>query len=32
LHNSWFIGGLVAFLAILLIWLKVFLGHFRRSA
>jgi hypothetical protein len=32
LQNFWFIGGLVTFLAILLIWLKVFIGHFRRSA
>ena len=32
LDNSWFIGGLVAFLAIFLVWLKVFLGHFRPSA
>ena len=32
LQNSWFIGGLVAFGVISLIWLKVFLGRFRRSA
>lgn len=32
LANTWFIGGLVAFLAALLVWLKVFLGHFRQSA
>lgn len=32
LANSWFIGGLVVFLATLLIWLKAFLGHFRQSA
>jgi len=32
LANSWFIGGLVIFLAALLVWLKVFLGHFRQSA
>lgn len=31
LANSWFIGGLVVFLVTLLIWLKVFLGHFRQS-
>lgn len=31
LENSWFIGGLVSFLAALLVWLKVFLGYFRRS-
>ena len=32
LANTWFIGGLVVFLAALLIWLKMFLGHFRQSA
>ena len=32
LANGWFIGGSVVFLAALLIWLKVFLGHFRQSA
>jgi uncharacterized membrane protein len=32
LANSWFIGGLVVFLAALFIWLKVFLGHVRQSA
>jgi hypothetical protein len=32
LANSWFIGGLVVFFAALFIWLKVFLGYFRRSA
>jgi len=32
LANSWFIGGLVVFFAVLLFWLKVFLGHFHRSA
>jgi uncharacterized membrane protein len=32
LANSWFIGGLIVFLATLFIWLKVFLGHFRQSA
>jgi hypothetical protein len=32
LANSWFVGGLVVFFAALLVWLKVFLGHFRRSA
>ena len=32
LENYWFIGGLVIFFATLLVWLKVFLGHFRRSA
>jgi uncharacterized membrane protein len=32
LANSWFIGGLVVFFAALLVWLKVFLGHFRQSA
>jgi uncharacterized membrane protein len=31
LANSWFIGGLVVFFAVLFIWLKVFLGHFRQS-
>lgn len=30
LANSWFIGGLVAFLVALLIWLRAFLGHFRQ--
>jgi uncharacterized membrane protein len=29
LANSWFIGGLVVFLVSLLVWLKVFIGHFR---
>lgn len=32
LDNAWFIGGLVSFLAALLIWLKAFLGRFRRNA
>lgn len=32
LENSWLIGGLVSFLAALLVWLKVLLGHFNRSA
>ena len=32
LANSWFVGGLVGFLAGVFIWLKVFLGRFRRSA
>jgi hypothetical protein len=32
LANSWFVGGLVVFFVAMLIWLKVFLGHFRRSA
>ncbi|MDH5265442.1 MAG: DUF1648 domain-containing protein [Betaproteobacteria bacterium] len=32
LANAWFIGGLVVFLAALLAWLIVFLGHFRRGA
>lgn len=31
LENPWFIGGLVSFLAALLVWLKVFLGHFNRN-
>ena len=30
LANSWFLGGLVAFFAVLLIWIKLFLGHFRQ--
>ncbi len=30
LANSWFIGGLVVFVATLLAWLKVFVGHFRQ--
>ncbi|MDA8140963.1 MAG: hypothetical protein M0036_20130 [Desulfobacteraceae bacterium] len=30
LANSWFIGGLVVFLALMLLWLKALLGHFRQ--
>ena len=32
LANSWFIGGLVVFLVAMLLWLGVFLVHFRQSA
>lgn len=32
LDNAWFVGGLVSFLAAMLVWLKAFFGHFRRRA
>ena len=32
LANSWFIGGLLAFFAAVLVWVTMFLGHFRQSA
>lgn len=32
LAGPWLIGGLVAFLVLMLIWLKVLLGHFRARA
>ncbi len=32
LSESWFIGGLLVFVAVMLVWLVVLLGHFRRGA
>lgn len=32
LSESWFIGGLIAFVAAMLVWLVVLLGHFRHGA
>jgi uncharacterized membrane protein len=31
LSNTWFIGGLVVFVGAVLLWLKMFLGRFRRG-